>query len=54
MDGLFHGKSQSKMDANWGYPRILGNPQFFCCDLPELVILIIVVMVPNGFDTLGH
>ena len=20
MDGLFHGKSQSKMDADWGYP----------------------------------
>ena len=25
MDGLFHGKSQSEMDDDWGYPYDLGN-----------------------------
>ena len=24
--GLFHGKSQSKMDDDWGYPHDYGNP----------------------------
>ena len=27
MVGLFHGKSQSKMDDDWGYPYDLGNLQ---------------------------
>ena len=25
MDVLFHGKTQSKMDDDWGYPHDLGN-----------------------------
>ena len=28
MDGLFHGKSPSKMDDDWGYPHDLGTPHF--------------------------
>ena len=33
MDGSFHGKSQSKMDDDWGYPiyDIYGNPQMENC-----------------------
>ena len=27
LDGLFHGKSQSKMDDDWGYPHDSGNHQ---------------------------
>ena len=29
LDGLFHGKSQSKRDDNWGYPHDLGNHHMF-------------------------
>ena len=27
LDGLFHGKSQPRVDDDWGYPHDLGNPQ---------------------------
>ena len=36
MDGLFHGKSQSKMDDDWGYPHYWKPPYDWYGDVPIL------------------